>query len=273
MTDLPIRLIATDLDGTLLDYRGEMVPENIGAIRAAQEMGVTVAIATGRFPENAYLKILDSGLTCPIMGENGASIVDEQLRPLSMHAMDPEAARRTLEIIRDFGADSYIFGYKVICTTRIDAHHHSELSQGDRIGKLGIRYVHGMDAAEEMVRGPVHKFYICDNVPLEPIRRAIKEIPNVAVTRSAQFNVEVMAKGVDKGSGLKELAALLGVPMAQTMALGDHDNDAPMLKAAGWGVAMENGSEKAKKAARFITADCREGGFARAVEKYVLNER
>ena len=270
MTDFPIRLIATDLDGTLLDHQGQMVPENVGAIRAAQEMGVTVAVATGRFPENAYLKMQDSGLACPIMGENGANIMDAQLRPLAMHVMDTEAAKRTLEVILSFGADSFIFGHRTICTTRPDGHHHSELSQGERIVKLGIGYVHGPEAAREIVLGPVHKFYICDNVPLAPLRRALREIPGIAVTRSAENNVEVMPRGVDKGSGLKEFAAYLGVPMQQVMALGDHDNDAPMLRAAGFGVAMGNGSERAKKAARFLTADCREGGFARAVERFVL---
>ena len=137
--------------------------------------------------------------------------------------------------------------------------------------KLGIGYVHGPEAAREIVLGPVHKFYICDNVPLAPLRRALREIPGIAVTRSAENNVEVMPRGVDKGSGLKEFAAYLGVPMQQVMALGDHDNDAPMLRAVGFGVAMGNGSERAKKAARFLTADCREGGFARAVERFVLN--
>lgn len=271
MNRLPIRLIATDMDGTLLDHRGQIPPENVRAVLEAQKRGVTVAIATGRFPENAYLKLQDSGLTCPILGENGACIVDERLRLLAMRVMDRAAAARTLDIILAAGADSFIFGHKIICTTRPDAHHHSELSQRDRIVRLGIGYTHGPEAARDMLRGPVHKFYICGSVPLEPIRRALMDVPDISVTCSAANNLEVMPKGVDKGTGLEEYAAYLGVPMAQVMALGDYDNDIPMLRAAGYGVAMMNGSERAKCAARFLTADCAEGGFARAVEKFVLN--
>ena len=155
MNRLPIRLIATDMDGTLLDHRGQIPPENVRAVLEAQKRGVTVAIATGRFPEN------------------GACIVDERLRLLAMRVMDMAAAARTLDIILAAGADSFIFGHKIICTTRPDAHHHSELSQRDRIVRLGIGYTHGPEAARDMLRGPVHKFYICGSVPLEPIRRAL----------------------------------------------------------------------------------------------------
>jgi len=268
----PIRLIATDMDGTLLADDGRIPPENIRAIRAAQERGITVALATGRFPENAYLKLLDQGLSCPIMGENGANIVDEHLRPLAMHAMETEAAKRALEILLASGAACFIFGHRCVCTTRLDDRHHSELSHGDRARALGITYYHGPDAARELVSGPVHKFYVCNNVPLEPIREQLQTVPGLWITRSGDYNIEVMPQGIDKGHGLREYAGYLGVPMSQVMALGDHDNDAPMLRAAGWGVAMANASEEAKKAARYVTADYRACGFARALEKYALKD-
>ena len=266
----PIRMIATDMDGTLLDAYGLIPMDNLRAIRKAQEKGIQVVIASGRFPINAFLKIQESDLKCPIMGSNGAHLTDENLRTLATHAMKKDAAQQVLDIVLRSGADCFIFQENALCTTRLDAVHHSELSHGDKVRALGFTYFHGPEAAKEFVEAPVHKFYICNNVPLEPIRQDLEHVPGILITRSGEYNIEVMPQGVDKGSGIREMAALLGIPMSQVMALGDHDNDIPMLRAAGWGVAMGNACDAAKRAAKAVTADHRACGFARAVEKYAL---
>ena len=79
----PIHLIASDVDGTLLNSHGTIPEENIAAIRAAQEKGIIFAIASGRFPENVYVRIQPYGLSCPIIGVNGCHITDEKLQPIS----------------------------------------------------------------------------------------------------------------------------------------------------------------------------------------------
>ena len=78
--------------------------------------------------------------------------------------------------------------------------------------------------------------------------------------------------GVSKGSGLKKLAELLGVPMECVMAIGDGGNDAEMLRAAGVGVAMENAMEEARAAADYITADVRKCGVAQAIDRFVFGK-
>ena len=84
------------------------------------------------------------------------------------------------------------------------------------------------------------------------------------------INIEIMPAGMDKGKGVRDMARAMGVSMDQVMALGDENNDIPMLRAAGFGVAMGNASEETKNAARFITASNAEEGFALALETYVL---
>ena len=271
MASNPIRLIATDIDGTLLSSRLIIPDRNLRAIRAAQERGITVAISSGRFPENVYVLLQDYGLRCPIIGTNGADVVDEELNRLSETFIAPEPALQTLDELIRLGSDYFMFSRQAVCTSRETRKHHSELSFGNRIRAMGFTYYHGpQEAAALAGQGLAHKFFVCDNVPLDQVREALRDISGIDLTQSSTNNVEVMPCGVDKGIGIRALADSLRIPMAQVMAIGDEGNDIPMLRAAGYGVAMANGSAEAKAAARYITDTNDDCGFAKAVERYAL---
>lgn len=265
---MAVRLIATDVDGTLLNRERLLPPENITAIRKAQEKGVTVAICSGRFPENVYLLLRDGGLCCPIIGINGGCIVDERLTPLSSHYMGRGAAMAVQRLLEEAGAHYFIFNPQIVCTSDLSVRHHSELSAGERIRALGVSYVHGTEAARECARLPVYKFFISNRVPLEPLREKLRTIPGISLTQSNPANIEVMPAGVDKASGITEFANIMGVSMDDVMTLGDEENDIPMLRAAGIGVAMGNACPAAKAAARYVTESNDRGGFALALERF-----
>ena len=118
----------------------------------------------------------------------------------------------------------------------------------------------------------MHKFFVCSNDRSDEVRAALQDIPGIELTRSSPRNVEINPAGVNKARGIEELAAFFDIPLSQVMALGDEENDLPMIKAAGYGVAMGNGSEDVKAAARFITDTNNQGGWAKAVRKYALSE-
>lgn len=272
MAPSPIRLIATDIDGTLLSSALQIPDRNLRAIRAAQEKGITVAISSGRFPENVYVLLQDYGLRCPIIGTNGADVIDENLNRLSETFIAPDAALRALEELTRLGADFFMFARQAVCTSSKTRKHHSELSFGDRIRAMGFAYYHGPEEAAMLAaQGIAHKFFVCDNVPLERVREALRGIPGIDLTQSSANNIEVMPCGMDKGIGVRILADALDIPMAQVMTLGDEGNDIPMLRAAGCGVAMGNASAEARAAARFITDTNDACGFAKAVELYALS--
>ena len=259
------------MDGTLLSSALSIPERNLRAIRAAQEKGITVAISSGRFPENVYMVLQDYGLRCPIIGTNGADVTDGELNRLSETFISPASALRALEELLRFGSEFFLFARRAVCTSNETRRHHSELAFGDRIRALGFTYYHGPEAAAELAeRGLARKFFVCDNVPLKPVREALSGIPGLDLTQSSSNNMEIMPLGVDKGVGVRALAASLGIPMAQVMAIGDEGNDIPMLRAAGCGVAMGNGSAEAKAAARYITDTNDACGFAKAVERYAL---
>ncbi len=268
---LPIRLIAADVDGTLLNDQEIMTDRSLRAIRAAQGKGIVFAIASGRYPENVYVLLRDYGLSCPIIGSNGARVIDENRRKIADHPMDRSAALAVFSILRVCGADFFLFGEDALCTSRPGLIHHSEREYGGRIPALGFSYLRGEAQVLRMIQEEtVYKFYVCGNVPLPPVREALRAVPRVELTRSSPFNLEAMPQGVDKARGVADLAAALGIPLAQVMTLGDEDNDLSMIRAAGYGVAMGNADERIRRAAAYVTDTNQNDGLARAIERLAL---
>lgn len=265
----PIRLIVTDVDGTLVNDKKQIPEDNLRAIRAAQEKGITVAIASGRFPENVYVLLQDYGISCPILGTNGARTVDTNLKVLSEHFMAPQAALAVLRLLLSMEAKFFLFGSRCVCTVNTE-HHHSELSQGEKLLHLGCTYTHGPEEALALCRQGVQKFFVFGTIPLDKLCEKLQGIPAIEVTSSGWDNVEIIPQGINKGRGVADLAETLGIPLSQVMALGDQENDIPMLEAVGWGVAMGNACDAAKAAARLVTDTNNQCGFARAIEKYAL---
>ena len=271
MSDLPIRMIASDIDGTLIDRNGKMPEENLRAIREAQKKGIIFAIASGRYPENIYVMLRNYGIVCPISGLNGANSTDENLHCLTEHYMNAESASRVLEILLEAGSDYFLFAHHHICTARDNLIHHSEVSYGEEIQKLGFSYTHGAQSAREIcAMGQVFKFFVCNNVPLPLVRHPLSRVDKIAMTQSGVTNIEVMPEGIDKAMGIRDLAARYHIPLSQVMTLGDQENDIPMLRAAGYGVAVGNASDNAKAAARFVTDTNENAGVAKAIFQWAL---
>ena len=269
----PVRLIAMDMDGTLLDKQGKIPKANADALRAAKKAGVEFSLCTGRFPENASLVLMECGLSCPIIGVNGAEITDAPMGALlSYHTLADRAAREVLKALRRLNAQFFTFSHKLITTSEVNDVHHSEVSEGAILDKVGVRFAHGAEAVERSLDAGLTKYYIKDTGNLAEIGSALREIEDIELTRSGMKNIEVIPKGVNKGSGLRTLAGHLGIPMESVMALGDQDNDLPMLTCAGYGVAMGNAPDDIKKRAKYETARYDEFGVARAIERFVFGK-
>lgn len=267
-----IRMIAMDMDGTLLNDAGGISPDNVSALLKAQEKGVIIAGASGRFPSNVSLIFKDYGFNGPIVGTNGAEIMNRPLgRMIFTKPMAPAAARAVQEILEEHRAEYFMFSPYLVTTSSPNAIHHTELSFGRRIlDEGGVHYAHGPQAVLETLEKVIYKYYVCDNGALPRLREALRLIPGIFLTKSGENNIEIMPEGVDKGTGVRWLARYLGIPMENVMTLGDQDNDLPMLMAAGYGVAMGNAPDAVKEKTRYVTARCDECGVARAVERFAL---
>jgi len=273
-----IRLIASDLDGTLLDSKGNISAYNIETIKKAQEAGIVFAISTGRFPENAAQIMLEADLNCPIVSLNGA-VVELAPNGQRIHEdyLDMDAARAVFELLESLGEGYYLFGRATVASRRDWPRHISERNADQLVSiKRRVSYTYGLEACEMALSRPQHKFFVYHSeggLPLSEVAAQLRLIPGVEVTQSSERNLEVMPDTADKGVGLRLLAEALGIPREQVMALGDQHNDLSMIVWAGLGVAMGNAAQEVVDAADAVTAGNDEDGVGKAIAKYVLEEQ
>jgi len=264
-----IRLLALDLDGTLMDDDQVISPRVRCAIAAAQERGVAVTLATGRMFDVALTFAQDLGITAPLICYQGGLIqAPDSDVPLYRATMEPALMREVLEWQTRRGwhlalyADNDVF---------LAEQRHSETFYRDMLGERLI-WVDDLFSVLEQ-HEPV-KFIVftepheADRIETELRRRFGGRME---VVRSHAVIVEGNPPGVSKGDALRRLAVHLRIPQAQVMAVGDQDNDVSMIAWAGVGVAMGNASPAAKAAADWIAPPLADDGAAVAIERFVLN--
>ncbi|MBR6030077.1 MAG: HAD family phosphatase [Clostridia bacterium] len=274
-----ISLIAMDMDGTLLsDHTGRIAEENVRALREAGERGIRLALASGRFADDAGGFARLAGLDLAVIGLNGGHTV---LHPggetFDTRVIDPEEAAALFRLAQGSGLLHAIFATHTLWVSDPGMMYSSiwgtYLNQPwSRIGVCS-----GGAAAERLIREGVHKIVVITEDRPETLavlrQRVIAELPGLTMSSSWFTNIEVNAGGVSKASALERLAAHYGILMAEVMTLGDGENDCAMLKAAGCGVAMGNAAPEAIACARWQTAANTEFGVAWAVRELALGQK
>lgn len=271
-----IKLVALDLDGTLLNDEKTITPRTAAAIRKALEQGVTVLPATGRTASGVPEQLTNIPGVRYALTSNGAAVVDlETGDSLVRLPFDAAMALRAYDVLEPLGGSLSIFIHgrsyseakpegqaleivpqnlrSYFRTTRIEVEDMRQTlrDNADAIEKFSILY----PTLEDRDRA------------WQAVRRAC---PSIEITTSIERNMELNAPGVSKGRGLMALAERLDLCPDQVMAIGDSGNDLTMIEAAGLGVAMGNATEEVKAAADVVTADNNHDGVAQAIEDYVL---
>ena len=268
------KLIACDLDETLLDDKSRICPRNVHAIKAAREAGVRFAIATGRgFPSVRY-ELETLGLAdCAgeyVIALNGADIRE--------CADDRTVAFEGLPF--DFADDLYRRGLEYDVCIHVytaDTVYAYGLTDEER-RYLGRKY-DGMVEVDErsldFLRGEGVAKVLYSNVDVPYLRSIAAELEPVTggadVSFSSNRYLEFNLKGVNKGAGLRRLAGILRVGMDQTIAIGDNWNDVPMLDVAGLAAGVANVADGVRERCDYVArATNVEGGEAEVIERFVL---
>lgn len=263
-----IKLIAFDLDGTLLNRNREISDRNAAALRRAEEEGLAVVLASGRAIATILPFADQIGLCGPVVSCNGAYVVDAKRKEV-FHQGLPETARRT---IFDFVAST---GVHLNLYLRSEVHFTS-------LGAFGQEYVRRtrfleptVSALEIMRQMEATKMLFMDTEEIisghtEEMRGRLDPSEAVIAISEADY-VEFLPPGVTKGRGLEELARSMGIDRSEIAAVGDYWNDLEMVEWAGFGGAMGNAVSGVKDAAKVVVADHDEDGAAEFVE-IVLSE-
>lgn len=265
---MDIKLFVTDLDGTLLPSGAEVPRRNIEAAQRAVRAGVTVTIATGRMYRAALPVARALGVDVPIITYNGAVIKSVSGKVYDENFLPPDVVREVLSFCRarDWHVQLYADDelYFAEHDAYAEAYEENQALRGETVGWDGLA-AHAEHVAKLLV--------ISDGAEQTAERVvALNEAfgGRVQAMRSNPAYTEVVVPGVTKASALKKLASMLSVPLDAVMAIGDSNNDLPMLQAAGHSVAMGNALPEVKAVCEFSVGTCEEGGFAEALERYVL---
>ncbi len=270
-----IKLIAMDMDGTLLDEKQKIPPENIKALQQAQAKGVRIAICSGRTPSDASYFASDAGLSeCHILSLNGACcLLKPHDAPYFVKTIDPKAAEAAIDVLL-----AHRITFAGFQPNRVIVVHGEEdvnkKNWGTHVARGNANgFEYGAEALANRSAEGFCKFVYIDHdrsPRIARVREALAPIAGLTVTSSWTNNLEIMPVGVNKGTALKALAERLSIPREQVMAIGDFDNDLDMIEYAGLGVAMDNGSELLKRAAQHVTLCNARFGVAEAIRRFVL---
>jgi Cof subfamily protein (haloacid dehalogenase superfamily) len=271
-TGLRIRLIALDLDGTLLDGRGGVPERNREALRAAAARGVAVALASGRMTPSITPTAEALGLDCPIIAYNGgmARLSRAGGRRIIFHR--PLDARHGRALI-DYCRGRYLLNFYVDDVLYGEANPRLAGMMDLYSKQTGAHYEPVPDLGFLADREPTKALIVTTPAERERLYGEWTERwgGEVNIVKTNPEYLEFLHRDANKGVALVELARALGLARGETMAMGDGDNDAPMLAAAGLGIAVANASALAKKSAAEVSPLMNdECAVAEAVERYVL---
>lgn len=269
---LPVRMLALDLDGTLMGPDRVIRPRVRAAIAGALAAGVSVTLATGRMYRSAVPYAVALGIRVPIICYQGAYVREvpapdgEPGRVLRHTTLSAPVAREAIAWARRRGFDPH-----VNLDDRLLMEVGDEGAEDyERLSGIGAEFVPDLIAA---VGRPVTKVLAVGAAPLpedhlEDARRAFDGTAQVTVSHPDYL--EWTAPGVTKARAVRWLARRMGVPLGQVMAIGDQYNDAEMIAEVGHGVAMGGAPEAVRAVARHVTAPLEADGAALAIEALVL---
>lgn len=274
------KAIFIDLDGTLLNNFKRISQTSVKAIKAAQKRGVLVVINSGRTPYEIERILRKSSLYLPYVALNGAYIrIMTEKKTIYKKHLGYGLCKEMFRISEKYKNNSFWY------TARYSyAHQLQRFSWLPKYSVLQYLYEHAMLLSRRFIRSnhlkgkllagsiDVYKcgFMSADKRKLAAIRKEIDELGRFETAVTAPVFLECNLKGVTKGRGLKRMTEYYNMSAKEAIAIGDSENDIPMLQAAGLGIAMENASDKVKQVAGLLADTNVRNGVAKVIHQYFL---
>ncbi len=258
-----IKLIAIDIDGTLITPDKRITPRVREILRCVEDKGIMVSLVTGRLYPTCKRYALELGLSGPCVIYQGAMIIDHRTDNVLYELRIPkDKALRVIRYSRKHNLALNVYMDQFTFYTE-KPNQYSILDA--QLNEVELQVV--KDLEEIVVNDPLKLMFVDDPEIISKLEEKFSNLDDelIALTSLPQF-LEIVNKNATKASALKWIADRFNIKREEVMAIGDSHNDIPMLEWAGIGVAMENADEKVKSHADFVTLSNTEDGVAYAIE-------
>lgn len=268
---MPIKLVAIDVDNTLLNSKHQMSPTTVSTLKQVIQKGIRVVIASGRAikgTEWIYQKVnLDNKKDQYMINFNGGMIQTTSEKILFQDTLSPTEAQKLYQLACKLGFYLQLDARYYVYTPYLKIP--AATLQSAAIMSTPIKYINPHDLKQNknflkaVFRSNSNQTNFYQKLPKTFFKKYSTKL-------TSEFDLEINHKKINKGAALKKLAKKLSIPIKQTMAIGDGNNDLQMIETAGTGVAMENGIPEIKKEANFITHTNDKEGVTLALKKFLL---
>lgn len=268
------KIVASDLDGTLLDSNGELSKENLAAISLLKQCGVLFVPASGRSLAEMPEELREHPDVRYIIHSSGAVVYDKLTEERISFCFSSELAEKIMSLL--FSVDCHL-------TVR---HRGQMFASIDKMNEESFKNYKVWEAHADLLRRvgkPISDFkerflssediemisvFIGDNDKHLKLKALLSEFSDVNVATACPFNIELTYAKAGKGNALSALAEKLNIPVSETVAVGDSENDLPMIKAAGLGLAVVNASPNIKDQADEVVCSNDENALMYIAKKY-----
>ncbi len=248
---MDIRLVALDMDGTLLSTERQLAAQTIQALQDAQNAGITVCLASGRAISTILPFAKQAGILGPIVSCNGGYVVDAERNTIRRDGLSPQVSELLIDYAASNGVHANFYSCPDIHFSSMSTHGKEYVRRARHISPIITSYTEmsGMTATKILFmddpdRVQEHKAALTDLLQDE----------QAEIILSEPEYIEFLPKGINKGDGAAAVAAHLGLKTEQTAALGDYWNDLEMIQWAGFSGAVANGVDGVREAADVVVA-------------------
>ena len=287
-----MKCIASDMDGTLLNEDQKISEENRKALEAVRDMGGQVIIATGRSFKEARLVLDEINFNCPIISMNGAAVYDQKgelitSQPISFEELDSaitflEEAGLYFELYTNHGVFSKnperAIDSLVDIVLSANPEHDREDVRRRALARIEYGFLfetqdyHALIKEEDMQVFKILVFSLYKD-QLSQAAHGLARFDGLTITSSGKGNIEINHRGISKGNALEKLLSQYGIPLEETIAIGDNLNDVSMFEKAGLSIAMGNARDDIKRICKDTTLSNKEDGVAHAIYRYMVSKK
>ncbi len=264
-----IKLFLADVDGTLVTKDKVLTERAVAAVHRMEKAGIRFAVTSGRPPRGMAMLVEPLKLQGVIAGFNGGVYVNPDQSVILSRTLDPGAARKAYDAIRDHGLDAWVYTAEDWMIRDPKAPHVDREAHTVQFGsKVVDDPATGLDRAVKIVG-------VGDDLPLVEkcegdVQRALGN--TVSAARSQPYYLDVTHPEANKGAVVAYLAEHYGISPHEIATIGDMPNDVLMFKPSGMSIAMGQASQEVRDAATHVTDGYEDEGFAKGVERFVLGD-